>query len=127
MHILRWGTGCWDPIPTCSGMHKGKTYQHAFRETPKYRFLPLSESTAFFFLKYSISIKTFCKLKWHKVKKQLRLMYMEFFLAFPNPKNILLGFSDTTPLANRYTQKNGDNAQMFTDTVQSSGGWMLRC
>ena len=39
LHVqaLRWGTGHWDGISMCSATHKGKTHQHHFHETPKYR------------------------------------------------------------------------------------------
>lgn len=48
-------------------------------------------------LKVERSFETFCKLKWHKVKKQLPLIYMETFLSILRPKTQpLLHFSDTS-------------------------------
>lgn len=62
--------------------------KHFFHCNPVYKCV----STDFpCYLKVDISCETFCKLKWHKVKKQLPVVvYINFFWMFSHPKNKLL-------------------------------------
>ena len=73
------------------------------------------------------SSANFCGQKWCKVKKQLSLIHLKKILSIPRPrKPPLLGFSDTLGHILLWTHKiNQTEAQMLTDTAQSSGGFML--
>jgi len=60
------------------------------------------------------SYEIFCKLKWHRAKKQLPFIYMEKYLSIRRlKKEPLLGFSDTLGHLLMGAQ-NKDKAQMFT-------------